>query len=706
MMQIEFVDTNSLGHTDQISAVLQPAFASRPSGSDENVFIWPRRSTDFRSSSLRNPTPSEPANTLGDPFTPGLAIHSLEDALHQPYSTGASSDRFTNHTFSLTSRYIQPNIFGGSSLSQFHPRSALMALPNVDQAAGTAADPSSNADDFIELDLCSRSVPYMLDGDGSDHEMYSLRQLPLQFSRPDSGPLGRTDQAHHESESDAHGLLANRNSSSLCTTDRLSCVLFSSMIGPINALPQVLDDISSNCRQRILTGLRENTRRTRKGLRLLHRCGLEDLCASLYGLRNIETNLISVHQPTLEAPAVSRSSSAASTTVQAVFSYMDSSVIRSSSFTSAALVSPRRSTVPRDYFQSGELCTHLCDREISWPSPNQNNCLVNYILSCSHLGSSLLCPNFSSLSHLGSVQMEPHISTPWVTVSSHLSAADWRRGCASKLVDLLTSHSSCASKSSRTTVSRLVAGRFLMGVHAWRTVWPYPISMASRARISKIRGHSLCEELIEWISAWIQRGAVIVLAQLVVDTSDSRPTSDMNGITANELLWCHRVIYGVSQKSEIYLSNPTELVPVNNILLELSRQTTLRLSKSTLDELWAEHLSYVRPSSPVSSQLSVKKVSASTNDPSSSNNGISHLRASAREVTRTNRDSERRQVVGTGNMDGGGLNDRDEQLNERIRSDDDQSTIPIESHPHRFCVGDFSPLACQPDPRWNEMNVL
>lgn len=825
-MQIELVETNSLGHTDQIGNILQPTFATRPSGSSDNSFHWSHGSDSFRSNPRRNPVITGVVAPLETTVVTGPFISSLGGAVHRNCFTRPVQNETMN-------RLTQANLFAPNDCPlSYRDAPVVGVMPSVNQAGGFPSSSSnSNADDFIEPDLSCRSVPYSYDGDTPEVESGASHQLHIQPRRP---PVAESSTGPYQSQHKP----VPRSRLSMCPFRRPFQAVTgdSSTSRPVVSPPSVIDDFGSSFPIRGLSCLRETLRRTRssspssnsqwrepvepansdsvsislsrmpsdspcsfysplqssisssasssssfvhrppmktsssldnlntnttntvavlspglsleapnpshhqyrctptptadksmeslshthsvmllstnelalggsltctvvnilKGLRLLHRCGLEDLCVSLYGFRSIEPNASNTSSAALEERPNSRSL-LYSMTNRALLPLLDSFVIRSSSFTSAALVSPRRSTVPRDYSQNGDLCAYIPPGTGTVAQiVNQNNCLVNYILTCSRIGSSLIYPLFNSLSRSGPGSLASH------TLPHYPSGIDWRRGCASNLVNLLTSNSACVIKS-RTPVSRLVAGRFLMGLHAWRSVWPYSINGVMKSKLPDLHGRSLSSELIDWICTWIRHGAVIVFAQLINTTGTCQSESN---VEASELLWSHRLVYGVSQNAnEVYLSNPIESVPVDDILHQLSRQTTLRLEKSVIDELWSEHLSYTRILPSEHSWSTSKSGSTFTTD-----SPLSKTANNREHTLDTDTVIRHEGVVPTGvdEMEESTDSDMDEAdaLGSRMHLAMKKSPLPAESHPHGSCMGDFSPLACQLDPRWNELNVL
>ncbi|TGZ71416.1 hypothetical protein CRM22_002659 [Opisthorchis felineus] len=346
-----------------------------------------------------------------------------------------------------------------------------------------------------------------------------------------------------------------------------------------------------------------------KVLRLLDRCGLEDLCTSLYGLRRVCGSGDSC------SPASPNSEQS------------DAAFTRSSSFTSAALISPKRSTFPRDSFKNTFPCS-------TTPHPSTSRCetsgcLVNYILNCSQRGSSLIpIDNCVPLS----LTPEVYFSGPSKlseNVSTSLNGTDWRRGCSDNLVTLLSSNSSSGPKHSRSTISRLLTGRFLPGMNGWLAVWPR-ISRQPDRKPTSDRG----KDLVGWLSAWIHRGAAVVLAQVTRPSSPSHSNPPGSVDSVSELVWSHRLVYGITQNADILITNPIEAVSIDYLLEELSRQPTVRLEKRRLIQLWSHHLH---------------------NHSCSVNSGTTSCDTTGRSTP---------------------------------------------------CSGDFSFLACQADPRWNHLNVL
>ncbi|CAL8081708.1 unnamed protein product [Calicophoron daubneyi] len=378
-----------------------------------------------------------------------------------------------------------------------------------------------------------------------------------------------------------------------------------------------------------------------RGLRLLDRCGLEDLCASLYGLR---ASNVCVRSP----QTIDNSSCA---TPRDPPTPEEPSVTRSSSFTSATLVSPRHRTIPQSGFRSDDICSSTLDKKVK--ERLHCGCIVNYILACSYCGSGLLPVHVftgrTAQSNSGKESSnQPYGPSPHITFRNACSfkplhrGGDWRRGGADNLVNLLIS-GPLGIRSSRTPVNRLLTGRFLAGPKGWRDVWP-TVEQVSAHRRRCSPGLGLKEDLIEWLSAWIRRGAVPVLAQLA-DTHepDTKCPDDWKQV-ASELIWRHRIVFGIGRNNTICLSNPVELVSADYVLQQLSRKTVIKIEKSQLASIWADH-------SP----------SIATDDALVTDAAFDH------EST-------------------------------------EGSVIKFQTH--CSCVEDFSNLAQQSDPRWNSLNIL
>ncbi|CAH8438008.1 unnamed protein product [Dicrocoelium dendriticum] len=314
-----------------------------------------------------------------------------------------------------------------------------------------------------------------------------------------------------------------------------------------------------------------------RGLRLLDRCGLEDLCTNLYGLQHLQPKLHACNH--LSVSQLNEKYCA------------DPCVTRSSSFTSPALISPRRSILPRDNFHSVDSQKSVISSSV-YPH-KALGCIARFVLACSLYGSSLpqAYSRFSSPStSRGRPSNELFADDPGTSVAAtpRLRSADWKRGCSSNLVTLLSSVPSSGLKRSSVAINRLLAGRFLPGPNGWRSAWPHsscsPNSQASDT-----------EELARWISCWIRCGAVIVLAELQQPSGDTIMNnchiSDNDG-GVSELVWQHRLVYGISKQNEVFLSNPTELASVKYVLQQLSVQTTIHLEKRHLAQLWHEHNRY------------------------------------------------------------------------------------------------------------------
>ncbi|KAH8863544.1 hypothetical protein KSF78_0002722 [Schistosoma japonicum] len=285
----------------------------------------------------------------------------------------------------------------------------------------------------------------------------------------------------------------------------------------------------------------------------------------------------------------------------------ESVVTRSSSFTSCTLVDSRRSTVPSENYERNYQMLTNCRGSKSL----HGSCLVNYLLSCSYMGTSFLAShsiydlnNFSSHYCLRSstsccyfamdrINQSSSYNTstiyhPSLTQPIHNSTMDWRRGCADNLVLMLTHHCP-GSKSSSSVVDKLLTGRFFRGPISWRSVWP---SMHRNNRkcfdSTNSKCNNICNSLALWFSSWLYCGAIPVLAQLTDSTTCpnepcyfpdvTQPNCKSPNLPSQELVWCHRLVYGV-----------TENIPVQYVLDQLSKKPEIRISKAQISSLWTKH---------------------------------------------------------------------------------------------------------------------
>nr|CDS33891.1 conserved hypothetical protein [Hymenolepis microstoma] len=175
--------------------------------------------------------------------------------------------------------------------------------------------------------------------------------------------------------------------------------------------------------------------------------------------------------------------------------------------------------------------------------------MVDYLLTCSRLGS-------TSISDFHHVVGEEGDKDPRKRVRLPL---DWRRGRSDGLVSIVGASRSLASR---------VMGRFVTDV---------------------FEENGDAEHLGYWLSSWIQSGAVIFFAQL--DTPDSRSGGKMISChnqtnSCCELIWRHRLVYGVTNNTYVHLSNPIERLHVRSLLAAYNTKTTICVPKSDLLNLW------------------------------------------------------------------------------------------------------------------------
>ncbi|CAH8591824.1 unnamed protein product [Schistosoma turkestanicum] len=302
-------------------------------------------------------------------------------------------------------------------------------------------------------------------------------------------------------------------------------------------------------------------------LGLLDRCGVEDLCASLYDFWNH-----SCYAPFHPVHSFFKSHVMYPTSWES--SRIEEPVVtRSSSFTSYTLVDPRRSTVPGENYGRNYQMLINCRGS----KPFNGGCLVNYILSCSYMGTSFLashsiydlnnlsspcCPRPSTSCCYFAIDRTNQISScnsptiyhPNLIQPIYNSTMDWRRGCADNLVLMLTHHSPAS------VVDKLLTGRFFPGPTSWRSVWPFihknnpKCFDCSKSKNNNIMSNSL----ILWFSAWLYCGAIPVLAQLCdsvysneqcLPSDVSQPSCKSSNYSAQELVWSHRLVYGVTENN-------------------------------------------------------------------------------------------------------------------------------------------------------------
>lgn len=345
-------------------------------------------------------------------------------------------------------------------------------------------------------------------------------------------------------------------------------------------------------------------------LGLLDRCGVEDLCAILYDFWNNNC-----HAPFYPAHSFFNSYVIYPTCWE--LSRMEESVVtRSSSFTSCTLVDSRRSTVPgEDYERNYQMLINCRESK-----PLNGSCLVSYLLSCSYMGTSFLASHpIYNLNNLSSPcclrlptsccyfvmdranQISPY-NTP-ATYHPNLiqpisnSNMNWRRGCADNLVLMLTHHSP-GSKNTSSVVDKLLTGRFLPGPTSWRSVWPFIHKNHSKCFNCTKPESNMSDSLALWFSAWLYCGAIPVLAQLCDSAYSNaqyfppdilQQSCNSSRYSAQELVWSHRLVYGVTENNEVYLTNPNELVPVQYVLDQLSKKPEIRISKAQISNLWTKH---------------------------------------------------------------------------------------------------------------------
>ncbi|VDO03975.1 unnamed protein product [Rodentolepis nana] len=174
--------------------------------------------------------------------------------------------------------------------------------------------------------------------------------------------------------------------------------------------------------------------------------------------------------------------------------------------------------------------------------------MVDYLLTCSRLGSTSIS-DFHNIVGEGDKDPRKRVRLP----------LDWRRGRSDGLVSIVGASRSLASR---------VTGRFVTDV---------------------FEENGDAEHLGHWLSSWIQSGAVIFFAQL--DTPDCRSGGKMTGChnqtnSCCELIWRHRLVYGVTNNTFVHLSNPIEKLHVRSLMAAFNTKTTICVPKSDLLNLW------------------------------------------------------------------------------------------------------------------------
>lgn len=216
-----------------------------------------------------------------------------------------------------------------------------------------------------------------------------------------------------------------------------------------------------------------------------------------------------------------------------------------------------------------------------FPFQTSSGCFARFILRCSLNGSSLIpfptiCPGSrysqatNPLHFCASLDNRPNgfCHLDWASPGSGcLYNNDWRKGRADNLVSVLQ-FAAGLRKTPRCDllIGRLVRGRFLAGARGWLSI-PVPTgrpvqgSTKKQPRRRRRKQQQLCSSsstvtLVDWLSAWIRHGAVIVLAQLdsaVTGDESAAATNDRSSSTdpvTQELIWRHRVVYGISADGE------------------------------------------------------------------------------------------------------------------------------------------------------------
>ncbi|XP_018653903.1 LOW QUALITY PROTEIN: hypothetical protein Smp_139010 [Schistosoma mansoni] len=350
------------------------------------------------------------------------------------------------------------------------------------------------------------------------------------------------------------------------------------------------------------------------------------------------TSCNSIPLPFMLIPT-SELASGGSLTCTVVNILMEESVVtRSSSFTSCTLVDSRRSTVPgEDYERNYQMLINCRESK-----PLNGSCLVSYLLSCSYMGTSFLASHpIYNLNNLSSPcclrlptsccyfvmdranQISPY-NTP-ATYHPNLiqpisnSNMNWRRGCADNLVLMLTHHSP-GSKNTSSVVDKLLTGRFLPGPTSWRSVWPFIHKNHSKCFNCTKPESNMSDSLALWFSAWLYCGAIPVLAQLCDSAYSNaqyfppdilQQSCNSSRYSAQELVWSHRLVYGVTENNCSYISTSTiksallfkifisskamkftlqiQTNPVQYVLDQLSKKPEIRISKAQISNLWTKH---------------------------------------------------------------------------------------------------------------------
>ncbi|KAM7539079.1 hypothetical protein Aperf_G00000056101 [Anoplocephala perfoliata] len=402
-------------------------------------------------------------------------------------------------------------------------------------------------DDFIELDVVSDSAP-TLSGDEADQLNISSKQTPSSAvnSTLNSGNQMNLSQEKIITESavDESPAVSSEpiqppklNSTRSPSPD---CLIPQSSFFPASGSRSSCCDVFLMSEHDISPGnsITSTVVNLLRGCNLLDSHSLEDLCDYLPILRHkyppLTSNLLTV--PVLQTPTPSTLTS------------RRQQIQKKSSSLPSRLASDD-SDSPSGTGTSGEP---------NQTSPTYGGRMVDYLLTCSRLGSTSLA-DFRPLTRA-------HHTVEGEERSQPLLPLDWRRGRSDGLV--------CVAGASRSLASR-VMGRFITDVGA----------------------NASPENLGQWLAGWIRTGAVIFFAQL--DTpSRVGETGRCQNITnaCCELTWRHRLVFGVTDYSYVHLSNPIEIIHVRSLMTALHTKTTICVPKSDLLKLWNSDKAMLRGS--------------------------------------------------------------------------------------------------------------
>ncbi|KAL7057690.1 hypothetical protein AAHC03_017104 [Spirometra sp. Aus1] len=284
---------------------------------------------------------------------------------------------------------------------------------------------------------------------------------------------------------------------------------------------------------------------------------------------------------------------------------------------------------------------------------DSGGCLVNYLLTCSRLGSNAISdflPTdsdpclYCSANGVGSGALDHEVAASncyqgvlrcpaCLAVTDevdsppcHLLASDWRRGRSDGLVCVVAGCDAAVCISGATSAAAAAAA----GLHLSPSLSSTDLAVGSacacgisssrppKPRLScliagrflpganswrslwpttassQLRSGTAEADIVTWISAWIQAGGVLFFAQLD-DSSSSSGGGDFTEKAVHELCWRHRLVLGVSGGKHIHLSNPLEVVSASWILSYLAKLTKLSIQKSDVMQLWRLDANFAIP---------------------------------------------------------------------------------------------------------------